>query len=109
LAGFEFWKNQHAAAGVKVVAASVDPIDKAREIAAGVSFPIGYGVTRAMADQIGAWWEDRRQIVQPAEFVLGADGKIMHSSYSSGPLARTDPMEVIRLINFYEAQQAQKK
>jgi peroxiredoxin len=109
LAGFEFWKNQLAAAGVKIVAASVDPIEKAREVAAWFSHPLGYGVTRAMADQIGAWWEDRRQIVQPAEFVLGADGKIMHSSYSSGPLARTDPMEVIRMINFHEAQQAQKK
>jgi hypothetical protein len=62
-----------------------------------------------MADQVGSWWEDRRQIIQPSEFILGADGKIMHASYSSGPLARTDPMEVIRLINFYEAQQAQKK
>jgi peroxiredoxin len=109
LAGFEFWKAQHAAAGVKVVAASVDPIDKAREIAAGVSFPIGYGVTRAMADQLGSWWEDRRQIIQPSEFILRADGTIMHASYSSGPLARTDPIEVIRFINFHEAQQAQKK
>ena len=109
MAGLEFWKNQHDAAGIKVEAASVDPIDKAREVAAGVSFPIGYGVTRAIADQLGAWWEDRRQIVQPAEFVLGADGKIMLSSYSSGPLGRIDPMEVIRFVNFHAAQQAQKK
>jgi peroxiredoxin len=105
LAGFEFWKAQHAAAGVKVFAASVDPIDKAKEVAAGVSFPIGYGVTREQADQLGSWWEDRRGIVQPSEFILGADGKIMLSSYSSGPLARIEPMDVVRMVNFYEAQQ----
>ncbi|MCG6875128.1 MAG: peroxiredoxin family protein [Betaproteobacteria bacterium] len=105
MAGFEFWKAQHAAAGVKVFAASVDPIDKAKEVAAGVSFPIGYGVTREQADQLGSWWEDRRGIVQPSEFILGADGKIMLSSYSSGPLARIEPMDVVRMVNFYEAQQ----
>jgi len=105
LAGFEFWKAQIAAVGVKVVAASVDPIDKAQEVAAGVSFPIAYGVTRAQADQLGSWWEDRRGIVQPSEFIVGADGKIMLSSYSSGPLGRIEPTDVVRMINFYEAQQ----
>jgi len=54
LAGFEFWKAQLAAAGVKVVAASVDPLDKAEAVAAGLSFPVGYGVTRAQAEQLGA-------------------------------------------------------
>jgi len=105
LAGFEFWKAQIAAAGAKVFAASVDPIDKAKEVAAGLSFPIGYGVTRAQADQLGSWWEDRRGIVQPSEFILSSDGKIMLSSYSSGPLARIEPMDVVRMINFTEAQQ----
>jgi peroxiredoxin len=105
LAGFEFWKAQIAAAGAKVVAVSVDPIDKAKEVAAGVSFPIGYGATREMADNIGAWWEDRRSIIQPSEFVIGPDGKIMTSSYSSGPLGRIEPMDVVRMLNFYEAQQ----
>jgi peroxiredoxin len=105
LAGFEFWKTQIAAAGAKVVAVSVDPIEKAREVAAGVSFPIGYGATREIAEKIGAWWEDRRSIIQPSEFIIGPDGKIMTSSYSSGPLGRIEPMDVVRMLNFYEAQQ----
>lgn len=105
MAGFEFWKAQIARAGAKVVAASVDPIDKAKEVAAGVSFPIGYGATREMADAIGAWWEDRRGIIQPSEFLINAHGKVMSSSYSSGPLGRIEPMDVVRSIDFYEAQQ----
>lgn len=109
MAGFEFWKAQLAGAGVKVVAASIDPIDKAKEVAAGLSFPVGYGVTRAQADQLGSWWEDRRGIVQPSEFMLGADGKIMVASYSSGPLGRIDPMDVVRMANFYDAMAQQKK
>ena len=94
---------------MKVVAASVDPIDKAKEVAAGLTFPVGYGVTRAQADQLGSWWEDRRGIVQPSEFMLGADGKIMMASYSSGPLGRVEAVAVVRMANFYDAMAQQKK
>jgi len=84
--------------------ASVDPLDKAKEIAAGVSWPVGYGVTREVADELGAWWEERRGFAQPAEFIVGRDGKVIASSYSSGPLGRIDAADVVKLINFYEAQ-----
>lgn len=96
-------KGELDALGAKIVAASVDPIDKAREVAGEVSFPIGYGVTRAIADRIGAFWEDRRNIIQPAEFLLGADNKIVASSYSDGPLGRIDGADVVKLIRFYES------
>lgn len=96
-------KGELDALRAKIVAASVDPIDKAREVAGEVSFPIGYGVTRAIADRIGAFWEDRRNIIQPAEFLLGADNKIVASSYSDGPLGRIDGADVVKLIRFYES------
>lgn len=89
---------------MKVVAASVDPLDKAKEVAAGLSFPVGYGVTRAQADQLGSWWEDRRGIIQPSEFLIGAAGKILQSSYSSGPIGRLEATDVVRMANFLEAQ-----
>ena len=50
MAGFEKLKPELDALGVKIVAASVDPLDKAQEVAAGLSFPVAYGVTRATAD-----------------------------------------------------------
>jgi peroxiredoxin len=104
LAGFGKLRKDLEAVGAKAVAASVDPLDKAKEVADEVAFPIAYGVTREQADQIGAWWEERRGIVQPAEFIVGRDGKVVVSSYSSGPLGRIDAADVIKLINFYEAQ-----
>ncbi len=90
--------------GAKVVAASVDPLDKAKEVAAGVSYPVAYGLTRDTAERIGAWWEERRSIIQPSEFLVGADGRVRTSTYSSGPIGRVDPADVVKLINFYEAQ-----
>jgi peroxiredoxin len=108
LAGFEKARPELDALGVKIVAASVDPLDKAREVAAGLSFPVAWGVTRATADRIGAWWEERRAIVQPAEFVVAADGKVRASTYSSGPIGRIEPADVVKLINFYDKQAANK-
>jgi len=107
LVGFNAVKGELDALGAKVVAASVDPIDKAREVAGEVSFPIGYGVTRDIANTLGAWWDRRRNIIQPAEFVVGTNDKIIVSSYSDGPLGRIEGADVVSLIRFYEARKSQ--
>ena len=95
--------------GAKVYAASADPLEKAQEVASEVSYPIAYGVRRAQADWIGAWWEERRGIVQPAEFVIGEQGRIVTSSYSSGPIGRIDAKDVVGLITYLESQKKAKE
>jgi peroxiredoxin len=107
LVGFNAVRGELDALGAKVIAASVDPIEKAREVASEVSFPIGYGATRDVANKLGAWWEDRRNIIQPAEFIVGMDNKIVVSSYSDGPLGRIEGADVVKLIRFYESRKAQ--
>lgn len=103
MVGFEKLKSELDGLGAQIVAASIDPIEKAREVAADVSFPVAYGVTRADADALDAFWEDRRSIIQPSEFILGADGKVLGSSYSDGPLGRIDASDVVKWINFRES------
>jgi peroxiredoxin len=102
LAGYEQAGQDLAALDIKVYAASVDDADKAAEIAADLSFPVAHGVTREDADRLGAWWGEPRNIIQPSEFVVGADGKVVSSTYSSGPIGRVDAADVAKLINFYE-------
>jgi peroxiredoxin len=104
LAAFGKMYKDIQAAGAEVVVASADPLDKAKEAAAELPFPVAYGVTREQADNIGAWWEERRGIVQPAEFIIGANAKVIDSSYSSGPIGRIEPADVVKRINFLEAQ-----
>ncbi len=101
--GFEENREALEAKGVKIVAASVDDEEKAGEIAAGKGFPFGYGVTREDADKLGSWWEERRGIIQPSEFLLNEEGKVMASSYSDGPIGRIDAADVLKVINFYES------
>ena len=96
--------DELASLGASVFAASADPLDRAREVSAEVSFPIGYAVTRDVAGALGSWWEDRRSIIQPSEFILGAGGKVLASSYSDGPLGRIDAADVVRWIRHREKQ-----
>jgi peroxiredoxin len=104
LVGFAKLKSELDALGVTVFAASVDPEEKSKPVADEINFPLGYGVTKAQADLLGSWWEDRRQIIQPSEFILNAESKVIGSSYSDGPLGRIEAADVVRLVNFYEAQ-----
>jgi peroxiredoxin len=101
LAAFEAKKNELAELGVSVWAASVDAEEKTNEVkASGITLPIGVGVSRELADRLGAWWDETRGYMQPSEFVFRRDGRILQSSYSSGPLARTDPGDVVSLLRF---------
>lgn len=107
MAGYRSQKDELDKLGVSVVAASVDAEDKAAEVAGELNFPVGFGVTRSQADALGAWWEDRRQIIQPAEFLLNDEGKVVVCSYSDGPLGRIDAADVVKLVTFYESQKRQ--
>ena len=103
MAGYDEQLKDLEAVGAKVVAASVDTGEKSAEVANEVSYAVAEGVTRADADALGAWWEEARDFVQPAEFVIGGEGRILASSYSAGPLGRIDPGDAVKLINFYES------
>ena len=89
---------------VSVIAASVDPEDKAAEVAAGLSYPVAYGVTHEDADAIGAWWEPNRGIIQPTEFLLDSDHKVITATYSAGPIGRMNAPDLVKVVQFNERQ-----
>lgn len=92
--------------GVSVIAASVDNAEKAAEVAAELSYPVAYGVTHEQAAALGAWWEPKRAIIQPSEFLLNAEHKVVASTYSAGPIGRMNPPDVVNIVRFYEKQKA---
>lgn len=104
MAGYEAEREALSRLGAEVVAVSVDNEEDARKVAETVSYRIGYGVTREVANQIGAWWEERRSIIQPSEFILEANGGVRTSTYSSGPVGRIAADSAVRVIEFYESQ-----
>ncbi len=75
-------------------------------MAADLGFPVAFGVTHEDGDAIGAWWEDRRDHIQPSEFVLSGSGKVMMSTYSNSPVGRMDPAETLSVITYLNSLRA---
>ena len=85
---------------MSIFAASADDRLHAREVAESLGYPIAHGVRRDQGDAIGAWWAESRNHIQPSEFVLTRDGRVMASTYSNSPIGRMDPEETLSLLEF---------
>lgn len=81
-----------------IVAGSVDSEEKTLEVAKDLGFPVAYGITREMGDRVGAWWEERRDHIQPSEFIIAGNGRVLGAAYSSLPVGRMDPAETLTLM-----------
>ena len=97
--GFRAIKQELENRNITVVAASSDPQDKAAEMARTISLPIGFGVDKELIESLGGYWQATRQFAQPAEFLLDPNNKIVQLSYSDGPLARTEAVDVLKLVD----------
>jgi peroxiredoxin len=107
LAGFASEKAGLDALNATVLGVSVDDAENAATIASDLNFPVAFGATRQQGEATGAWWGDNRGgCIQPSEFIIGADGKVISSTYSSGPIGRVDAADVVKLLNFYEKRDA---
>ena len=109
LGGFQRASEKLAAAGIKVVALSVD--DEATSVGTiekfKLSFPVGHS---ANADKVasitGAYSNDSPRYLQSTGFVLAPDGKILIAVYSSGPLGRLVAEDVIGMVNYIKSKAA---
>jgi peroxiredoxin len=70
-----------------------------------LSFPILYGVDGpTTADILGCWYEEKRNIVQPAAFIVDPQRKLLSVTYSSGPIGRLRAQDALGVIGFYSKQ-----
>ena len=86
---------------VDVIALSVDPLDKAREMAERVhaTFPIAYGLQVPVdAEKVGAFWEERRKIIHATNFIIDSAKKVTQACYSTGPIGRIGAEDALRSI-----------
>jgi peroxiredoxin len=101
LAAFARADERLRAEGIRVVAASTDPPDRARETAARLSlpFPVGHGLPlRETAATLGAFYEERRGILHGTGFLLRPDGRVAVALYSSGAIGRLVWQDVVALV-----------
>lgn len=91
-----------------IIAGTVDSEEKTLDVAEPLSFPVAYGMTRSDGDTIGAWWDDRRDHIQPSEFILRGD-KVIASTYSNSPVGRMDPEETLTMIRYIDSMAKKNK
>ena len=95
---------------VDIITLSVDPLDKAKEMAERVraTFPIGYGLkVPEDADKVGAYWEERRKIIHATNFIIGSDKKLTQACYATGPIGRIVAEDALRSIQGAKKRKAQ--
>jgi peroxiredoxin len=106
LGSFQRATEKLAAAGIKVVALSVDDeattagtIEKYR-----LRFPVGHS---ADADQVaaltGAYTNEAPRYLQSTGFLLDPDGRVVNAVYSSGPIGRLVPEDVVGLVTYLKS------
>jgi len=105
LAGFQSTLKELDGERIRIVAGSVDPQDKTEEFVQklGLTFPVAYGVN--MEDtcrKTGAFYEKNKRFIQPAGFLIRPDRTIEVAAYSTGPIGRFVPKDVLDLVRYYK-------
>jgi peroxiredoxin len=93
-----------------VIALSVDPLDKAKEMVekSSASFPIAYGLkVPEDADKVGAYWEDRRKIIHATNFIIDSDRKVTQACFATGPVGRIVAVDALSSIRGAKKRKAQ--
>jgi hypothetical protein len=93
-----------------VVALSVDPFDKAKEMVAktGATFPIGYGLKVPQdAEKVGAYWEERRGIIHATNFTIDANKQVLQACFATGPIGRIAAVDALSSIRGTKKRKAQ--
>lgn len=110
LKSFQSGLEKLNAEGVGVVAASVDPLEKAREIqkSTGATFPIAYDLRAdETAEAIGAFYDaapvHMASYIQSTGFLLSPEGKVVVSVYSSGAIGRLGWQDVLGLVQYFKS------
>ena len=96
--------------GIKILAVSVDSLEKSKETQkeTGATFPVGYGVSaQETAEAIGAFYDAAPSHTAPylhsTGFVVAPDGKIIVSVYSSGAIGRLAWQDSLGLIQYLKS------
>ncbi len=107
MAAFQRALDRFREEGISVLAASTDPVEKAKETVAehSLTFRLGYGLPlEATARALGAFYDPQRGVLHATGFVVKPDRTIAVAQYSSGPIGRLVWQDILGLVQFYKKQ-----
>ncbi len=102
LASFQRLDAELSAMGIHVIAFSADNEEHALEMVRshGLTFPVGFGIDMRKTGQIlQGYINEERGSLESSNFLLLSDGAIEISVYSSGPIGRLAPEDVLDYVS----------
>jgi len=106
LADFQSHLKEFDAEQMRLMAGSVDPLDKTKELAEklGVTFPVAYGMdAEDISGKTGAFYEAQKKIIQPTGLLVRPDKTVEVGVFSTGPVGRFVAQDVLKLVRFYKS------
>jgi peroxiredoxin len=106
LADFQGLDQEFKSEQIKVIAASVDPIEKAREMVEkiGITYSVGYGmIAEEVSRMTGAYYEKEKKYLHATGFLLHPEKTIVVACYSTGPIGRFVAKDVLKVVRFYKS------
>jgi peroxiredoxin len=103
LSAFSRAKEDLDAAGITVVALSVDDEATSAELVAKrrLSFPVAHSADAdKVSEALGAYVNDDPRYLQSTGFVLAPDGTVITAVYSSGAIGRLLPDDVVGFVRY---------
>jgi peroxiredoxin len=111
LTKIESLKDKFPATKTEIVAVSGDPQSKAKEMAeaAGVTFPVAYGLSINQMKELGLYISHPRSpketdqpFPEPGMFAVNPEGKIQLIDISNTPFNRSDPDELVDTLKWIQ-------
>lgn len=105
MADFQSIFGDFESEGIKIVAGSVDSVEKAKETVqkVGVTYPVAYELDpEEVSRTTGAYFDAEKKFLHAAGFVIRPDNKIAVSCFSTGPIGRFTAKDTLNLIKFYK-------
>jgi peroxiredoxin len=91
---------------IRLIAGSVDPVDKARETAekSGITYPVAYGMdVEEISEITGAFYDNERKYLHATGYLIRPDNTIEVACYSTGPIGRFAAKDILMLVKYYKS------
>ena len=96
---------------MRIIAGSVDPIEKAIEAVekSGATYPVAYGLDAVEISRItGAFYDSDKKFLNATGFLIRPDNTIDVACYSSGPVGRFVPKDLLGLVKYYNKKERER-
>ncbi|GAB6058991.1 redoxin domain-containing protein [Desulfonatronum parangueonense] len=105
LADFQASSAAFQSEGIPILAGSVDPLDKARDIMekANITYPVVHGLNaEEVSRSTGAYFELEKKFLHAAGFIIAPDRKVAVACYSNGAIGRLTAKDSLALIRYFK-------